>query len=157
MTRLALLVATAFGSGYSPIAPGTAGSAVGLLVVLLLRAVDAGPVGDLVATVALFGAGTWAAGVSERHFGREDPGPVVVDEVMGMVVTVAFLPVSIAGAIVGFFLFRVFDVVKPWPANRFEHLGGGLGIMADDLMAGIYSNLVVRVCCWFAPAWMLAA
>ena len=157
MTRLALLIATAAGAGYSPIAPGTAGSAVGLALFLLLRAVGAGPVGDVAAVLALLAAGVWASSLAERHFGREDPGPVVVDEVMGMIVTLALLPVSITGALVGFAVFRVLDVVKPWPANRLELLGGGLGIMADDLMAGVYANLVVRVCCWLAPAWMLAA
>jgi phosphatidylglycerophosphatase A len=157
MSRLALLIATALGAGYSPIAPGTAGSAVGLAAFFLLRAAGGGSTADAVSIVALMAAGTWAAGVAERHFGREDPGPVVVDEVMGMLVSVAFLPLSPLGALVGFVVFRVFDVVKPWPANRLERLGGGLGIMADDLMAGVYSHLVVRTCVWFAPALMLAA
>lgn len=155
MTRLAVLLATAAYSGYFPIAPGTAGSLVGLLLFAGLRTLGR-PVPELLAIVLLFLAGTWAATVAERHFGREDPGPVVVDEVVGMLVTLAFIPVSITGAMAGFLTFRVFDVIKPWPANRLEHLGGGLGIMADDLMAGVYAHLVVRALCWLTPAWMLA-
>ena len=88
-------------------------------------------------------AGLWSAGVVERLLGK-DPGPVVIDEVLGMLVTLAFLDVNPIGAVVGFFLFRVLDVVKPFPAGRLEHLHGGAGIMLDDAMAGVYGNLVMR-------------
>ena len=90
------------------------------------------------------GVGALASNVAERHFGRTDPGQVVVDEVMGMLVTLFLNPVGWKGALVGFLLFRVADVVKPYPANRFEKLPGGLGIMADDGMAGIYANIALR-------------
>src|SRR6185436_14950159 len=97
-----------------------------------------------VTIVVLFAAGSWSGNVAERHFGRTDPGQVVIDEVMGMLITLSLNPVGWAGAIGAFFLFRVADVIKPYPANRLERLHGGVGVMADDGMAAIYANLVLR-------------
>lgn len=154
MPHVALAVATCFGAGYVPFAPGTVGSAAGLVVYLAVRYAGGGAA-ELVAIVGVFVLGVWAAHRAERHFGRSDPGPVVIDEVVGMLVTLAFVPVSIAGALVGFFFFRLFDVVKPFPADRLERLHGGLGIMADDVMAGLYANLALRVVWWLAPAWVV--
>ena len=96
----------------------------------------------------------WSATRAERHFGGTDPGPVVIDEVLGMLVTLAFIPVGWSGALAGFVLFRVLDIIKPYPADRFERLHGGLGIMADDAMAGIYANLSLRLVMWLLPAWI---
>ena len=83
--------------------------------------------------------------------GRKDPGIVVIDEVVGQWVSLLFLPFTPATALVGFLLFRVMDVVKPWPARDFEAWPGGLGIMADDVMAGIYANLLLRVALLVVP------
>jgi phosphatidylglycerophosphatase A len=83
--------------------------------------------------------------VAERHFGRIDPGQVVVDEVAGMLVTLFLVRVGWLGAFGAFLLFRIADIVKPYPANRLERLPGGLGIMADDVMAGIYANVALRL------------
>ena len=88
--------------------------------------------------------------------GLADPGPVVIDEVLGMLMTLALLPLSLTGVIAGFLLFRVLDVVKPFPAGRLEHAPRGWGIMLDDAMAGVYGHLVLRVCIWAWPAWMVA-
>jgi phosphatidylglycerophosphatase A len=88
-------------------------------------------------------AGVWSADRVERELGK-DPAVVVVDEVAGMLVTIAFLDVSVTGAIVAFLIFRVLDVIKPYPAGRLEHLHGGPGIMLDDVMAGVYGNLAMR-------------
>ncbi|MDQ3350013.1 MAG: phosphatidylglycerophosphatase A, partial [Acidobacteriota bacterium] len=85
--------------------------------------------------VGLFAVGVWAGTVAERYFGGIDPGPIVLDEVVGMLITLAFIPVGLSGALAGFVLFRIFDVIKPFPAGRFERLHGGLGVMADDAMA----------------------
>jgi phosphatidylglycerophosphatase A len=146
ITRIpALALATALGVGYVPFAPGTFGSAVGLLLWAVLPASAAA---QAVAIVALFVLGSWSGSVAERHFGRTDPGQVVVDEVMGMLITLFLNPVGWKGAFVAFLFFRVADVIKPYPANRFEHLPGGIGVMADDGMAAIYANLAVRVCIW---------
>jgi len=98
------------------------------------------------AIVVLFVVGSWSAGIAEEHFGRTDPGQVVVDEVMGMLITLLLNPVGWKGVVLAFFLFRLFDVIKPYPANRLETLHGGVGVMADDAMAAIYANLVLRAC-----------
>ena len=145
ITRLGLAVATVFGVGYAPVAPGTFGSAAGLLLWWLL---PASHLVQGVAIVALFVAGSWGGNVAEHHFGRTDPGQVVIDEVMGMLITLFFNPVGWIGALAGFLLFRLFDVIKPYPANRLEQLHGGVGVMADDGMAAIYANLALRFCIW---------
>ena len=150
MTRLALFIATAGYLGYFPIAPGTVGSGGGLLVFALLLPVRSSLV-EVAVILGLCVAGVWAAQVAARHFGGEDPGPVVIDEVVGMLVTLAFVPVSAAAAVAGFFLFRVFDILKPYPASRFELLPGGWGVMADDVMAGIYANLGLRLMLFLTP------
>jgi phosphatidylglycerophosphatase A len=140
-TRLALAIATVFGVGYAPIAPGTFGSAAGLLLWWLLPASTAI---QAAAIIVIFVAGSWGGSVAERHFGRTDPGQVVADEVMGMLITLFLNPVGWLGALAGFLLFRVFDVIKPYPANRLEQLHGGIGVMADDAMAAVYANLALR-------------
>lgn len=155
MRRLGLFVATCGYVGYAPIAPGTFGSALGLVVFYAVR--SAGSVSiELAAILAVFVLGIWAGTVAERHFGGIDPGPVVIDEVLGMLITLALLPVTLWGAIVGFLVFRVLDVIKPWPSARFEKLPGGLGVMADDGMAAIYGNLVMRGLIAVAPPGWLA-
>jgi len=83
--------------------------------------------------------------VAERYFERSDPRHVVLDEVMGMLITLFMVPVGWFGAAIGFVLFRAADVVKPFPANRLERLHGGLGVMADDAMAAVYANLALRL------------
>jgi phosphatidylglycerophosphatase A len=92
--------------------------------------------------------GSWAGGIAERHFGRTDPSQVVIDEVLGMLVTLFMNPVGWVGSIGAFLVFRAADIIKPFPANRLERLPGGLGVMADDLMAAVYANLFVRLCIW---------
>lgn len=153
MTRLAVFIATVGYSGYFPVAPGTVGSLAGLVAYLLVwwsrsMALEIGLI------VLLFAAGVWAGTIAERYFGGIDPGPIVIDEVVGMLITLAFIPVGLAGALIGFVLFRVFDVVKPYPARRLERLHGGLGVMADDAMAAIYANVTLRAILWAAPGWV---
>jgi phosphatidylglycerophosphatase A len=140
-TFVPITLATAFGAGYMPKAPGTWGSAVGLLLWFLLPA-SGWAQACAIAIVVI--AGTWSADVAERHFGRRDPGQVVIDEVAGMLITLFLNPSGWFSAAVGFLLFRAADIVKPFPARRFERLPGGLGIMADDVMAGLYANLALR-------------
>lgn len=153
MTRLAVFIATFGYCGYAPAAPGTVGSAAGLLVYLLVwwtgsHAVEVGLI------AGLFAAGVWAGTTAERYFGGIDPGPVVIDEVVGMLITLAFIPVGIVGALAGFVLFRIFDVIKPYPAGRLERLHGGLGVMADDAMAAVYANLSLQALLWLFPRWI---
>jgi phosphatidylglycerophosphatase A len=139
--RFALAVATALGVGYVPFAPGTFGSAAGLIVWWLL---PSSALAQGIAILVLFIAGSWSGTVAERYFQTTDPGAVVIDEVMGMLITLFLVPVGWRGALCGFFVFRVADVLKPFPANRLERLPGGLGVMADDGMAAIYANLIVH-------------
>ena len=110
---------------------------------------------ELAAIIVLFAVGVWSATVAERHFGDVDPAPIVLDEVVGTLVTLAFLPVNATGAIVGFLIFRVLDVFKPWPSARFERLPGGLGVMADDGMAAVYGNLALRGLIAVTPGWFV--
>ena len=153
MTRLAVFVATVAYCGYFPIAPGTVGSAAGLVVYLLVWWAQS-PVVEVGLIVALFAAGVWAGTTAERYFGGIDPGPIVIDEVVGMLMTLAFIPVGWSGAIAGFVLFRIYDVLKPYPAGRFERLHGGLGVMADDAMAAVYANISLRIVMWLLPGWI---
>ncbi|HEY0873246.1 MAG TPA: phosphatidylglycerophosphatase A [Vicinamibacterales bacterium] len=154
MTRLAVFIATAGYSGYFPFAPGTVGSAVGLLFYVLVWWM-ASPVFEVAFIVALFAAGVWAGTTAERYFGGVDPGPIVLDEVVGMLITLAFIPgIGLSGALAGFVLFRIFDVIKPYPASRLERLHGGLGVMADDAMAAVYANVSLRLLLWLLPGWI---
>ena len=153
--RLGLFIATCGYLGYVPVAPGTFGSAAGLVVFAAVRW-SGSPALELAVIILLFAVGVWSANAAERHFGGVDPAPVILDEVVGMLITLAFLPVNITGAVVGFLLFRLFDVVKPWPANRLEAVRGGLGVMADDAMAGVYGNVAMRLLVVALPAgWLV--
>jgi phosphatidylglycerophosphatase A len=127
--------------GYIPFAPGTFGSAAGLLLWWLL---PASAFAQTVAIIVTFAVGSWSATIAESYFGKTDPRHVVIDEVMGMLVTLFLVPVGWRGAAAGFLLFRLFDVIKPWPSNRLEQLHGGVGVMADDGMAAVYANLALR-------------
>jgi phosphatidylglycerophosphatase A len=145
----ARLVATAFGAGYSPFVPGTAGSLVGVVTYWALSGLS--PLAQVAATLALFVIGIAASSRTASLVGRKDPGIVVVDEVVGQWATFLFLPFGPGTAGLGFVLFRILDVFKPWPARDLESLPGGLGIMADDLMAGVYANLLLRVALIVVP------
>jgi phosphatidylglycerophosphatase A len=153
MRRLALFISTFGYVGYAPVAPGTFGSAAGLAVFYAVRSTGSTVV-ELATIAVLFVVGIWAGTVAEHHFGGVDPGPIVLDEVVGMLITLCLLPVNAAGALVGFVVFRLLDVVKPFPSARFEKLPGGLGVMADDGMAAIYGNLAMRAALALAPGWL---
>lgn len=154
MTQLAVFIATVGYCGYFPIAPGTVGSAAGLLFYALVWWTGS-PVVEAGMILVLFAVGVWAGTTAERYFGGVDPGPIVMDEVVGMLITLAFIPgLGVSGVIAGFVLFRLFDVIKPFPAGRLEQLHGGLGVMADDAMAAVYANISLRGLLWLFPAWL---
>src|SRR3954463_8020739 len=142
LRRLGVFIATCAYVGYAPVAPGTFGSAVGLAIYYLVRLRPSVTV-ELGVIALLLVIGLWSATEAEHHFGGIDPGPVVIDEVIGMLITLALHPVNVLGAIIGFLIFRVLDVVKPWPARQLEHLPGGFGVVLDDAMAGVYGNLMM--------------
>lgn len=150
--RIAVAIATALGFGRAPVAPGTFGSLPGLLLAWALFTA-AGPWAVVAGAAVVTGVGTWAAGRAARLWSAEDPGAVVVDEVAGQMVALFFLEPTGAVLAASFVLFRVLDVVKPWPASRLERLPGGSGIMADDLAAGAIANLVLQVLVWLRPGW----
>ena len=143
MQRAAVFVCSFGYLGFFPVAPGTVGSLAGLLVYLIFRAAGF-PYFELFLIALFFGLGIFFGGAAERALGGVDPGPVVIDEVMGMLITFFLIPVSWMGMLAGFLLFRATDVFKPYPANRLERLPGGVGVMADDFMAAIYANLALR-------------
>lgn len=148
MTRIETAIATWFGSGYSPFASGTAGTLATVPLVLLLWGLGSWPL-HLGATVAVTVAGLWASRGAEARWGRKDPGQVVVDEAAGYLLATLLVPPSLATLAGSFFLFRAFDVVKPFPAGRSQALPGAWGIVADDLIAGLYANLALRAVLWF--------
>jgi len=139
---LARVIATAGGLGYAPVAPGTVTS---LPVALLVWALVPREAALLAVTVAVSALGIWAAGREEARVGVRDPSSVVVDEVAGMLVALMAAPRGLGWALALFFLFRVFDVWKPYPIHRLQDLPGGWGVVADDLLAGVYANLVGRL------------
>src|SRR5882672_3514253 len=154
LRRIGVFIATCAYVGYAPVAPGTFGSAIGLAVFYVVRRQRSTTV-EVAAIVVLAVVGLWSATEAEHHFGGIDPGPVVIDEVVGMLMTLALHPVNVAGALAGFFIFRVLDVVKPWPARRLELLPGGFGVVLDDVMAGVYGNLMVWGLVRLLPAWFI--
>ena len=147
---LAVFVCTFGYVGFFPIAPGTAGSAAGLIVYVMFRWLGI-PHFELPLIVVLFALGVFYGAASEQALGGVDPGPVVIDEVMGMLITLFLIPANWMGMIAGFVLFRLFDILKPYPARTLERLPGGLGMMSDDLMAAVYANLTLHAAYYLAP------
>jgi len=123
--------------GYSPVAPGTVGTLGAIPLYLLLSRLSPGAY--LFATLALTLLGFVAADRAGRYWGTADASPIVIDEVVGYLVTMALVPFSWQAALAGFVLFRVFDVVKPWPASAFDRIKNGFGVVLDDLAAGVWA------------------
>jgi phosphatidylglycerophosphatase A len=145
--RLILWGATGLGTGKIPVSPGTFGSLLGLLLAWCLSGITGG-------WLALFllvfcGLAIWMAHEAEQILGRKDPGAIVIDEICGMLIACAGLPLTAVAAVSLFVLFRLFDILKPFPVGWLDrHLAGGLGIVADDLAAGLLANLVYRAGHW---------
>jgi phosphatidylglycerophosphatase A len=144
-SRAALALASWFGCGYWPLGPGTAGSLGGLAAAWgLHRWLEYGMLWHLGLAAALFLPAVWAAGETARLKGEDDPGLVVVDEVAGQWIALAGAGAfTLTEAAAAFVLFRLFDIVKPWPVRALERLPGGWGIVADDVAAGAYAALVL--------------
>jgi phosphatidylglycerophosphatase A len=146
----AALLATWFGSGYLPIAPGSWASLLALPCAALLAWLG-GPLLVLVACAAGFVVGMWAASAYMAAVGVHDPPAIVIDEVVGQWLVLALVPIDPAVYALGFLLFRVFDVLKPWPANLIDRaVTGGFGVMLDDVVAGVYAGAVL----WLIVPWL---
>ena len=147
MNRLAIAIATWFGCGYFPWGPGTIGALAGLLIALGMHSyLGADRLALLAVALILLAPGIWAAGRTARLIQKADPGIVVVDEVLGQWTTLLGATVfNWKALLAGFILFRTFDIWKPWPARQLEKLPGGIGIVADDLAAGIYGALILYI------------
>jgi phosphatidylglycerophosphatase A len=141
------LLAFGLGLGLAPVAPGTAGSLLGVLLAWLV--LDLALNLQIALGVLLFGAGIWICGNSSRRLGQHDPGGIVWDEIAAMYLTLLVAPATITAWIAAFVLFRVFDIVKPWPIRDLDHrMGGGLGIMLDDLVAALYAAILLVLYRW---------
>ncbi len=143
MDRLYMAIATGGGSGYLPKAPGTWGSLVGVLLWFFLHRLSLSHYGLTVA--GLFIVGTVAAGAAEKIVDRPDPRIVVIDEIVGQMIALAAVPLHPLFIIPGFVFFRFFDILKPFPVGWLDsHIHGGLGIMCDDVAAGLYASLLLQ-------------
>jgi len=141
------ILAFGFGTGLAPVAPGTVGSLLG--VALAWLTLDLGLMTDIGIGLGLFLAGIWICGESARRIGVHDHGGIVWDEICGMYLTLLVAPPQLNAWILGFLLFRGFDIVKPWPIRDLDHrLGGGVGIMLDDLVAALYAALLLALYGW---------
>jgi len=139
-----MFIATGFYSGYLPKAPGTWGSLVGLLLFFLLHTLNLQIY--LAVVAAIFVIGTFAAGEAEKILDRKDPGLVVIDEIVGILITMIAIPATPLAMGLGFILFRIFDIWKPFPIRLIDQrFHGGLGIMLDDIVAGIFSLVILQV------------
>ena len=140
--RFAMVIASFGMSGFFPVAPATFASAI--TAVLLYFVLPISSLAWAVLLVALMVVGVWSSGRLERMLG-EDPSAAVIDEVMGMTLTMIAAPITPFTLVIGFVLFRIFDVLKVWPGRRLERMHGGWGIMLDDVLAGIYAAVVLQV------------
>ena len=142
--HLAKMIATFFGSGLSPKAPGTVGTLAALPLVWVIS--FAGPLFYMAFTVFLFPVGLWAAEMYERQLGTHDSKEIVIDEVLGILITMTWLPMTWQAIALGFVLFRVLDILKPFPIGLIDKkVQGGLGVIADDVVAGIIANIALQV------------
>ncbi len=145
MKQVWLLIATFFYTGLSPLAPGTCGSLATLLILYFVVPYSEVSIYIRLASILIvFLIGIPAGNHAEKHYNKKDPGQCVIDEVAGQMVTLLLAPHSIKIYILGFLLFRFFDIIKPFPIRKLEKIHGGLGIMIDDIAAGIYAFIILH-------------
>ncbi len=143
MNRVAIFIATGAYSGYSPVAPGTVGTLAAVPLYFLMSKFN--PYVYAALLVALFPISLWSAGSAEAVFGAKDSSHIVIDEIIGFLVTMFLAPAGWGALVAGFLLFRFFDIVKVFPAGSLEALGGGMGVVMDDIVAGVYANLTIQL------------
>jgi phosphatidylglycerophosphatase A len=147
MKRFFLFLSAGFGAGYSPIAPGTAGTLVAIPIYYFLSFIPF-PLYELT-LITFFFLSSWISEKAEKEWGKRDHPRIVIDEIMGYLITMLWLPKTTLFIILGFFLFRFFDIVKPTPIRLLERVKGGYGVVLDDVAAGVYSNIVLQVISYF--------
>jgi phosphatidylglycerophosphatase A len=140
--RTARFCATFFHIGDCPLAPGSAASFAALLIAFF---VSPWPLFYIAVGILFTVIGFMTAGQVEKMSGKKDPGCIVIDEAAGIMISFLFVPMTFPVMVTGFFLFRAFDMFKIYPANKFEDMGGAHGIMLDDIMAGVYTNIVLQI------------
>jgi phosphatidylglycerophosphatase A len=143
--RFIAVLATGFGAGYAPLAPGTAGTLVAIPIFLFLSLIPF-PLYELTILTFFFFA-SWISGEAQRNWGRKDDPRIVIDEILGYLIAMLWLPKTTRFIIFGFFLFRFFDIIKPPPIRLLEKVKGGYGVVLDDVLAGVYANIVLQIFC----------
>jgi len=145
---MVVALATGFYSGYIPLAPGTFGTVVAVPFCYVLSVL--GPLEGIVFVGAFLGVAVWISGEAEKIFKKKDSGLIVIDEMAGFLVTLYAIPLTVTTLAAGFLLFRLMDIAKPFPVRRLETaLPGGWGVVGDDVLAGVYANVVLRVVMYF--------
>ncbi len=143
MKHFILLLATGFGVGYCPVAPGTLGTLIAIPIYYFLSNISS-PIYEIT-LVGFFFLSVWISESAEIFFGKKDDQRIVIDEIMGFLITMLWVPKTAILIVIGFFLFRFFDILKPFPIGRLEKkLRGGYGVVLDDVMAGVYANIVLH-------------
>jgi phosphatidylglycerophosphatase A len=150
---LAVILATGFGCGYSPVAPGTLGTVVAIPIYLLLTFYLQLSLPVYIGiTIGIIVLGCVVAQRAGQHFGTVDAGHIVIDEIAGFLVGMSAAPASWLAVMIGFVLFRVFDILKPWPARYFDRrVANGFGVVMDDVAAGFYVFLFIKIINYFRP------
>jgi phosphatidylglycerophosphatase A len=143
MKHFISLLATGFGVGYSPVAPGTLGTLIAIPVYYFLSEIPS-PLYEIT-LIGFFFLSVWVSENAERLFGKKDDQRIVIDEIIGFLITMLWVPKTIRFVIIGFFLFRFFDILKPFPIRHVEkRFKGGFGVVLDDVAAGVYANIVLQ-------------
>ena len=143
LTRFFIFIATGLGAGFSPIVPGTMGTLLAIPFYYFVSPIPS-PLYELT-LVAFFFFSSWISDQAERYWGKKDDRRIVIDEVMGFLVTMLWIPRSPLFIVAGFILFRFFDILKPFPIRRLERVRSGFGVVLDDVLAGIYSNIALHL------------
>ncbi len=144
MNYLILFFATGFGVGFSPIVPGTMGTLVAIPIYYFLSSILFSPIYELT-LFAFFFFSIWIAGRAEIYWEKKDDRRIVIDEIMGFLVTMLWIPKTPFFIVAGFILFRLFDILKPFPIRRLERVKSGFGVVLDDVLAGVYTNIVLQI------------
>jgi len=143
-----LLLATGFGVGYSPIAPGTLGTLIAIPVYYFLSTIPS-PLYEITLIAFLF-LSVWISENAEIFFGKKDDTRIVIDEMIGFLIAMLWVPKTTRFIIIGFFLFRFFDILKPFPIRGLEkRLKGGFGVVLDDVLAGVYANIILQIISYY--------